>query len=320
VIISASYKTDIPAFYGEWFINRLRAGHCKMVNPYNGRVLRVPLSRTAVDGFVFWTKNLGPFLPRLDEIRSLGYPFIVQYTINGYPRTLEYSVVNAARAIEHMRLLTEGHGARVPIWRYDPIVVSSVTPLDFHRQNFAALAEQMEGATDEVVVSFAQIYQKTKRNMDWAAGEFRFSWEDPSDDAKLALAEEFAKVAAAHGMQLTICSQRQYLAPGVRESKCVDAQRLSDVGGRPIHAKEKGNRPDCGCFASRDIGDYDTCPHGCVYCYAVLDRTLARQRYLAHDPQGEFLFTPADYGATTERDDSAEDDGAKQLILFQDVG
>ncbi len=294
MIISASYKTDIPAFYGEWFINRLRQGYCKMINPYGRQVYRGSLTPEDVDGFIFWTKNLGPFLERLEEVHRRGYPFIVQYTINAYPRALEYSVVNADRAVEHVRRLANQYGPRVAVWRYDPILITSETPPDFHRRNFERLARALEGSTDEVVISFAHIYRKTRRNLEWAAGCFGFAWEDPSDEVKLDLAADLTQMARTCGMQLTVCAQNRYVPWGARPARCVDASRLSDVAGRRIAAKKQGNRPECACHASRDIGDYDTCPHGCVYCYAVLNRRLAQERYRRHDPQGEFLFEPGE--------------------------
>jgi hypothetical protein len=305
MIISASYKTDIPTFYGEWFINRLRAGYCRMVNPYGKQVYRVDLTPEAVDGFVFWTKNLGPFLKYLPEVHQRGYAFMVQYTINGYPRSLEFSVMDAIRSIEHMKRLVDTYGRNVAVWRYDTIVFSSATPLEFHRRNFEALARALEGTTDEVIVSFAQVYKKTLRNMNWAAKEFRFAWEDPSDEVKYNLAAELAQIARASRMQLSMCAQRQFLAPGVADARCVDCHRLSKIAGRPIQAKQKGNRQDCGCFASRDIGDYDTCPHGCVYCYAVQNRGLAQRRFKEHDPQSEFLFPPKSYTGSEEETQEA---------------
>lgn len=292
MIISASYKTDIPTFYGQWFANRLDAGYCKMVNPYNRRASRVSLERDDVDGFVFWTKNLGPFLDKLSAVHRQGYPFIVQYTINAYPRVLEFSVVNAERSVNHMKVIAETYGPKVAVWRYDPILFSSVTPPDFHRQNFEWLAAALEGTTNEVVVSFAQIYRKTLRNMSWATNEFGFTWQDPDDEAKFNFSAELAQIAKAHGMQLMMCSQDKFLAPGVKAAKCVDADRLADVSGHLIKAELRGNRSDCGCHASKDIGEYDTCPHGCVYCYAVLNRDLAKRRYQEHDPNSEFLFAP----------------------------
>jgi Domain of unknown function (DUF1848) len=298
MIISASYKTDIPTFYGEWFMNRLQAGYCKMVNPYGRQVYTIDLSPDAVDGFVFWTKNIGPFLKYLPEIRQRGYPFIVQHTINGYPRELEFRVINYTHTIEHMKKIAGEYGPDVAVWRYDPIIISSLTPVNWHRRNFETLAQSLEGATNEVVVSFGQIYKKTRRNMEWASREFGFEWskhEAMTWDAVRNLVTELAQIASAHGMSLRVCSQQALLIPGViEEARCVDADRIERVSGKAMLGKtrQKGNRKECGCFASRDIGEYDTCPHGCVYCYAVQNRELALQRYRAHDPSSEFLFAP----------------------------
>ncbi|MCB9450992.1 MAG: DUF1848 domain-containing protein [Anaerolineaceae bacterium] len=293
MIISASYRTDIPAFYGAWFMNRLDAGYCRVENPYGSAPYRVSLHPEDVDGFVFWTKNLTPFMESLKPIRERGFPFLVQYSITGYPRQLEFSVVDSERAVAQVRQVAADYGERVAVWRYDPILFTSLTPPDFHRENFTRLAAALAGAVDEVVISFAQIYRKTRRNLDWAAARFGFTWEDPPDAVKLALAAELAAIAHQHGMQLTVCSQSQYVVPGAAAARCIDAGRLADVIGRPVRAPVKGNRPDCACHLSRDIGAYDTCPHGCVYCYAVRERDLAQTRYRQHDPTGEFLYPVA---------------------------
>jgi len=291
MIISASYKTDIPAFYGDWFLNRLRAGYCRMMNPYNrNQSFRVSMRREDVDGFVFWTKNIGPFLDKLAEVHSLGYPFIVQYTINCYPRKLEFSVTDDSRALKHAAEIAQKYGARTLVWRYDPIVFSSETSVEHHLENFEWLSSRLEGMTDEVVISFAQIYRKTQNNMDWASREFGFTWSDPDDQQKRSLMRELLRKARAHRMQLTLCSQPHLLEPEIQEARCVDARRILALLGREIQSRLKGARKECGCFESKDIGDYDTCPHGCVYCYAVLNRKLAQRRYREHDPKSEFLF------------------------------
>lgn len=310
MIISASYKTDIPAFYGEWFEKRLEAGYCKVTNPYNRRqVRRISLLPEDVDGFVFWTKNLGPFEKRLVRVAEFGRPFIVQYTITGYPRELESSVVDAERSIRHVKTIAGRYGPKAAVWRYDPILFSSLTPVDFHLQNFERLAGALEGSCDEVVISFAQIYKKTARNLDQAARDFGFFWEDPADEVKRSLASRLAEIAKAHGMRLSVCSQRKYIVPGAQAARCVDARRLAVLGGRPIRARLKGNRPDCGCYQSADVGEYDTCPHGCVYCYAVLNRDLALRRYKIHDPESEFLFSPGEDAASSQEE-------TRQTTLF----
>ena len=290
MLISASYKTDIPAFYGDWFMRRLDAGYCLQRNPYNGRMSRIDLSREAVDGFVFWTKNLGPFLSRLDEVHRRGFPFMVQYTINGYPRALEVSVLEAAKAAEHVRQVSEQFGRDIVVWRYDTILLSSLTPVEFHLENFAHIAESLRGCTNECVISFAQIYRKTKRNLDRAAAEERFSWREPTAEERQTLLRSLLKIAKANDMSLTICSQPEFAGNGIEEARCIDARRLSRLAGRTIAAKLKGARETCGCYESKDIGDYDTCPHGCVYCYAVQNRELAKRRFAEHDPDRESLI------------------------------
>ena len=298
MIISASYRTDIPTFYGDWFLNRLRAGFCQVENPYNRQAVRVSLAPGDVDGFVFWTKNVGPFLRHLGEVRRRGFPFVVQHTINAYPRSLEETVVNADTSVVNVRRIADEYGPRVCVWRYDTVVESSVTPRDFHLRTFGRLAKALAGATDEVVVSFAQIYRKTLRNMNRAAVEHGFAWSDPEDETKQTLLRELAALAAGQGMRLTVCSQPEHIVPGSGEARCVDAERLQDVGGTTFPSRLKGNRPECGCYEARDIGAYDTCPHGCVYCYAVRNRETALERFRRHDPRAECLFEPAQRDAS----------------------
>jgi len=293
MIVSASYKTDIPALYGRWLLNRLDAGYCKVINPYGRQIVTVPLTRASVDGFVFWTRNAGPFMDALAEVRARGFPFVAHYTITGYPRALEAAVIERERAVRNLREIAEAYGPEAAVWRYDPVVFSSLTPPDWHLRNFAELARALEGATDEVVISFLQVYAKTRRGLDAAARAFDFSWQDPDPESRREMAAKLAGIAARSGMRLTVCSQPEFAAPPAGEARCIDAARLSRIAGRPIAAKLKGNRPGCACFESRDIGDYDSCPQGCVYCYAVRSRALARARLAAHDPAGEFLIPPA---------------------------
>lgn len=308
MIVSASYKTDIPAFYSQWFRNRLRAGYCRMVNPHNAKQhYKVGLRpETGASGFVFWTKNIAPFFDSLLDVQSMGLPFIVNYTVNAYPRALETRVVEPSKSIEAIKRLANDFGPKVVVWRYDPIIVSSLTPAEHHAQKFEELANQLRGSTDEVVVSFVQLYKKTLRNMKASADERGFRWTDPDTDAKKSLLTDLVAIAETNGMRLSICTQPELMVPGAKEARCIDADRLSAVGSSRIQAKLQGMRMGCGCFQSKDIGDYDTCPHGCVYCYAVNNRELALKRYKEHDPESEFLFTQVEH-------DPAKDE---QLELF----
>ncbi len=236
-------------------------------------------------------------------------PFIVQHTINGYPRELESRVVDAKQSVEHLRKVADVYGSATAVWRYDTIVFSSLTSADFHRRNFEQLARSLEGVTDEVVVSFMQVYGKTQRNLDLASREAGFTWRDPADRDKHELLGDLIEIATSNAITLTMCSQPQYAGPRVPESSCIDANRLGRIAGHPINAEAKGSRKECRCAKSRDIGDYDTCPHGCVYCYAVRNREVALERYREHDPHGEFLFT------TGKEPPSGEQ--TKQLPLFK---
>lgn len=283
MIVSASYRTDIPAFYGDWLMRRVAAGWCDVANPYGGAPYRVPLDLESVDGFVFWTKNLTPFVDALSALRARGYALVVHYTINRYPRWLETAVTDAERAIAHMRMLAAALGPRAALWRYDPILATTHTPLSWHLANFAALATALAGTTDEVVISFAHVYRKTRRNLTAAARAEGVDWRDPEPEEKRALAARMAEIAADNGMRLTLCAQPDFLVNGVAAARCIDAGRLADIAGRPIPARQRGNRPGCECHESRDIGAYDSCPHGCVYCYAVSDHAGARRRFRAHD-------------------------------------
>jgi hypothetical protein len=289
MIVSASYRTDIPAFYGSWFMNRLNEGRCDVTNPYGGKTYSVSLRRDDVDGLVFWTKNMGPFLDPLGEIYRCGLPFVVQYTINGYPAALERSVPDPKLSIDIVKSLSQSYGRRAVVWRYDPVVTSDSTPFEWHSANFGELAKDLRGATDEVVVSFAQIYRKTRNNLDAAARQHGFAWSDPDFDKKETLAKQLAGIAADNSMRLTICSQPELMVNGIGAAKCIDCDRLSDVADYPIAAKIKGNRPGCQCSESRDIGAYDSCPMGCVYCYAVRKRDAAQKNHRAHNAQAEGL-------------------------------
>ena len=285
MIVSASYRTDIPAFYGPWFLERLKAGSAVVANPYGGPPGRVSLAPGEVEGIVFWTKNAGPFLEGFQAVRTMGLPFVVQVSITGLPRSVERSVPAADQAVAHVRALRDRFGRRAVVWRFDPIVISEATPLEERRAVFAALAGELRGAVDEVVVSFLQPYAKVRRNMAEVA------WRDPAPDEKRALLCDLSAVAADHGMKLTLCTQPELVdeQAGRGAARCIDAGRLGDIAGHAIAARTKGNRPGCLCAESRDIGAYDTCPMGCSYCYAVRDRARAQRGLAAHDPSNDRL-------------------------------
>ena len=179
MIVSASYRTDVPAFWTPWFLARLEAGFARVRNPYGGPDYEVSLRRGEVDGFVFWTRNLAPLLPHLERVREVA-PFAVQFTITGYPRALESSVIEAERAVAQLQEVRRRWGKRAAVWRYDPILATSLTPPDFHRANFAELAKALRGTVDEVTVSWANLYRKTQRNLAAAARRHGFAVDNPA--------------------------------------------------------------------------------------------------------------------------------------------
>ncbi len=292
MIVSASYRSDIPAFYGTWFLKRLEAGFCRVVNPYGSQVHEIALTAEAVAPFVFWTRNPGPFRATLGEVARRGFPFVVQITTIGYPRALEASVLPPERIVALVEEIRAGYGPRAAVWRYDPVLITSATPPEWHRRNFTALARAIAGKVDEVVFSFAQIYAKTRSNLNRAAQSHVFTWDDPADENKRRLLAELAAIAREQGLKPTLCAQPDLLSPGLEPARCIDAERLSDIAGQPIAARTKGNRPGCLCAESRDIGAYDSCPHGCVYCYAVRRPELAKRNFQVHEPDSPFLVVP----------------------------
>ncbi|MDF1735358.1 MAG: DUF1848 domain-containing protein [Minwuia sp.] len=268
MIISASYRSDIPAFHGKWFQDRLRAGHVDVPNPYGRKPWRVSLRPGDVDAFVFWTRNTRPFRDGLDAARKVA-PFMVTYTVTGYPAVLERGVPPVDHAVREIAWLARTFGPRAVVWRYDPVIWSDLTPPAFHRRNFMQLAEHLAPHVDEVTLSAATLYAKTTRNLKRLAPQVVV--EDPESDMKRELLAGLGRIAVDHGLKPTLCSQPHLLTDPLRAAACIDVARLSDIAGTVIGARQKGNRPGCACAESRDIGRYDSCAHGCAYCYAVRD-------------------------------------------------
>lgn len=270
MIISASYRSDIPAFHCGWFRARLAEGFVNVPNPYGAKPYRVSLARADVDGFVFWTRNTRPFHAGLDDARAVA-PFMVTYTVTGYPERLERGVPPVAHAVREVARLAHQYGPRAVVWRYDPVLWSDLTPPDFHRENFTRLVGQLAPHVDEVTFSAATLYAKSTRNLKRMLPDVAVT--DPDDAEKRDLLAELGGIAVDHGLRPTICSQPHLLSGPLSAAACIDTARLSDLAGHDVAAKQKGNRPGCACAESRDIGHYDSCAHACAYCYAVRDHS-----------------------------------------------
>lgn len=291
-IVSVSRRTDVPAFYGEWFMNRLEAGFAGWKNPYGGQRHLVSLCREAVLAFVFWSKNFRPFLPHLLAVREAGFPCLFHYTITGLPKELESNVVDAGDAIDSLRELGRLFSPEHIDWRYDPIIVSSRTDENYHADRFAWLAGQLEGHVKRCYVSFLTPYRKVLRNL----GEFERKHEAGllglDAGRRHALATRLAAIAAARGIAMFSCCGDALTGGQIQKARCIDGELLSRLHPGLPAGRQIPTRPECGCSAAVDIGCYDTCPHGCVYCYANMNRPKAAHAHALHDPESAFLGVP----------------------------
>lgn len=288
-LISASYKTDIPAFYGEWFMHRVREKYVRYKNPYSSQSVGVSLDPSDVIAVVFWTKNCIPFMKHLDEMDRSGLKYYFQYSINGQPRYFEERVSRDTTTVVNFRQLSKRLGAKRTIWRYDPIIFSNETPAEFHRENFARLAKALGGSTERCYISFLDLYAKTQRNMGRLPEGIRV--EDPDQQTKQQLAVDLSEEAAQHGITIYTCAENYAVGGNIRKGSCVDADLVAEIFPEKQHiVRASLNRNKCGCSDNRDIGAYDTCPHGCVYCYAVRNRDLAVKNLRAHDPLADALI------------------------------
>ena len=271
MIISASRRTDIPAFYTDWFLRRIEEQYCTVANPFNPRqVSRVSLAPADVDAIVFWTKDARPLIPHLDRLTRLGYRYYFQYTVNGYGEPFEPHVPPLDDCIDTFRELAAKIGADKVIWRYDPIVISNKTNVEYHKERFAGILDKLGSAMRRVVVSFVDDYRKAAVQFRQLAREGVMVRLTPSPDEVAELGGFIGKNAAVHGIEAFSCAEtldlRQF---GIQPGKCIDDALLEKLFGlRAGSAKDRSQRPECGCVAAKDIGVYGTCRHGCRYCYA----------------------------------------------------
>lgn len=281
-LVSASRRTDIAAFYAPWFMNRVRAGFCEWKNPFGGQTYRVSLAPEETAGVVFWTRYPAPLLPFLPELRARGYYFYFHVTVNGYGRELEARNPELGRALDAFRALSDAVSPRLTLWRYDPIILSDRMGVDYHLANFERLARSLEGRTERCLFSFVDYYGKTKRNLARVAGAH---FDDPTIEVKQRLVADLAAIAAARGLTLYACCEDALVGGAVKKAHCVDLELV-----RPgVKLKPRPSREQCGCLESVDIGAYDTCRFGCVYCYATNSWQAAHERSRRYDPAAPAL-------------------------------
>ncbi len=289
-IISVSRRTDIPAFYGDWFMNRLRDGFAGYVNPFGGQKYIVSLKPEDVICFVFWSKNYKPFIEKLKMIKNMGYKFYFNYTITGLPHIFECNLVQKEIAIETLKDLSTSYSPMHINWRYDPIIISDITDYDFHIKNFKSIASELEGYVERCYFSYAVQYGKVKRNFEKFQIENGIKIINPDANLRTKLANELADIGDRHGIKMFTCCGDYLLSQNIRKAHCVDGKIIEKLYyENGFDHNEKPTRKECGCTDSTDIGAYDTCPHGCIYCYANMNKIIAMNRFQSHDKNAVFL-------------------------------
>lgn len=309
VIVSASRSTDIPAFYVDWMLSRLRQGYCMWLNPFNRAEFKVSFEDTRL--IVFWSKNPRPMLGRLDEMESIGFrQYYFQFTLNDYVADgLEPNVPSVDERIDTFRRLVDRIGKERVIWRFDPLLLTDKISVDALIERIAKIGRQLKGYTEKLVFSFVDIapYRKVQRNL---AG---LGCHEFTAEAKVKFAESLVELNEELELELATCAEAiDFSTYGIAHNKCIDDELMlrvfnsdeklmafigaeRDIFGRwsiGKSKKDKGQRKSCGCVTSKDIGMYNTCPHLCRYCYANTTDSIVLANCNRHriDPKGEFLI------------------------------
>ncbi|MCK8058670.1 MULTISPECIES: DUF1848 domain-containing protein [unclassified Fusibacter] len=292
MILSASRRTDIPAYYMKWFMKRLDEGFFHVRNPINRRqVSEVSISRETLDCIVFWTKNALPFEPYMDELDDYMYYFL--YTITGYDSGIERYLPPLEDRIENFKRISNRIGSERMIWRYDPILFTCQLDLQTHIARFSELCEALEGYANKVVVSWLDEYPKIKTNLG------KINYVEPSPEQVSFLTQKLSEIAKRHNLDIASCAEgTDYSELGVIPNRCIDDQLVARLTGNAIKvSKDKNQRASCGCATSIEIGAYNSCKNGCLYCYANYSDQRVGENVLEHDDESSLLI-----GRVDERD------------------
>jgi protein-arginine kinase activator protein McsA len=280
----------------KWFINRLKAGFVYIKNPMNAnQVSRVELNTGVVDCIVFWSKNPEPLVEKLDFIDELGYKYYFQFSITPYNSDIETGLVNKRRIIETFIRLSDKIGKEKVVWRYDPIILNDQFPIEFHIDSFYKMAGRLSEYADECIISFVDPYKKTNK--------YNIIRDITESEMKI-IADEFSKIAAEKAMIIKTCAEGIDLSKyNIQHASCIDRNRIESIIGAPLHNKVKkdGQRKNCGCIECIDVGAYNTCKNGCLYCYATFNQELADKNYNNHFPDSPLLVGHSEGIKVTER-------------------
>ena len=309
MIVSASRRTDIPRFYAEWLFKRLAEGFALVRNPMNPRqISRVALTPDAVDCLALWTKDPAPMLKDLRKLEP--YPYYFQFALNPYGDDVERFLPPLRKRVEIFRQLSEEIGRERTVWRYSPALLSNRYTAEYHLEAFGKLASALRGYTETCNLSFVDVYRKIRRELE------RCGIREPSGEEKDAMVRGFAAIAAENAISLRACSEIGLDTRGLPHAHCIDGELIARISGKEIDMrKDPGQRSACGCVRSVDIGAYDTCLNGCVYCYANTSADRARTRASHYNPNAPMLCdSPGTTDKITERQGNRT--APKQRQLF----
>ncbi len=297
MIVSASRRTDIPAFYAEWFMTRVREGYFHRVNPFNSKqVSRFSLKPEDVGAVCFWTKNPRPLMPHLDELGDRGLNYYFQYTLNPYDTTFEPNVPPLLERIETMVELAGRIGRKRVVWRYDPVILSTATPASWHLEQAEKIAGKVSAATGRLIFSFYDFYGRGGGRLGTALSGSGIVLEDitaAEHAGSLELvARGFKEVADRHDLQLFSCCERVELAAvGIRHGACVDGSLVRELFGVNVSCrKDRNQREACNCVESADMGMYNSCRFRCAYCYANFNAGTIESNCRKHYPDSPALI------------------------------
>lgn len=268
-VISISRRTDIPAYYSDWLIRRMKKGYTVYPNPVSGKPVFLSLKPEHVKTIVFWTRNPIPLFQHLDYIDK-NYEHYMHLTINGLPKILESRNPAVDAIIDAARQLSKRYGKHYIQWRFDPIILSTVTPEDFILRRFEYIAAQLSNYIENCYISFVDLYKKTEINFEKATQKHRIKFFTPSQAEEIKIIRKMAMVAERYNITLNACAE-EHLAEirNVKVAQCINIDLINKITGSPIknYTLQK-SRPGCHCTNAPDIGYYDSCPHGCIYCYS----------------------------------------------------
>ncbi len=281
MIISASRRTDIPAYYSDWFCNRIKAGFVLVRNPMNiHQVSKINLAPELVDGIVFWTKNPASILAKLPEFENYMYYF--QFTITPYGKDIESNLPSKRDAIlVTFKKLSDIIGKDRIVWRYDPIFINEKYSFDYHLHAFEEIANELCNYTRKVTISFIdEEYRAVKANIK------EFDVQKFTHSIQYELGAKLAEIAHRFNLSIDTCAEQIDLEPyGVEHARCIDDRLFAKLLACPLNLdKDKTQRLECGCVASIDIGMYNTCSNGCRYCYANYSSKAVSKNFANHNP------------------------------------